>query len=38
MSEVGKEKDIQWGEALAVFAQSIRPAGKENKTLGILGR
>lgn len=38
MSAVGKEKDIQWGEGLGVFAQSMRPAEEETKCLEILGR
>lgn len=38
MSEVGKEKDIQWGEGLGVFAQSMRPAEEKTKCLEILGR
>lgn len=38
MSEVGEEKEIQRGQGLGVFTQSIRPAGKENKAFGILGR
>lgn len=41
MNEVGEGKEIQWGQGLGwggVFTQSIRPAGKENKAFGILGR
>lgn len=38
MHEVGKGKDIQWGEGLGVFAQSMRPAGEKTKCLEILGR
>lgn len=33
---MGKEKAIQWGEGPGVSAQSIRPAGKENRAFGIL--
>lgn len=38
VSEVGKKKTIQWGEELRVFAQSIKPVGRDNKVFRILER